>query len=153
MRIEHNYLKELLDEEDQIDRRPADKAEEKQPAPKGNQAFMEDFVTGLIRMRCENHARKRADGLCMSVAEFEELAGLADELASCAGLDCIFDIGSRQGLIAFTLEYFDLAKDETPELIEALARLFARADRLSVNPVSKYSRSLVEISLLYDLDK
>ncbi len=149
MKFERNYLKEIIDDMDRIENQP----EPKRPSTPEDKAFTENFFKGLIRMRREKIERKRAEGLCMSLAEFRELAELTDELAGRVGLDCSVDLSRGNGLIILIIYSFYLDKEETPDLIETFARLFARADRIDVNLITKYDRTLSEIAFSYDLDE
>ena len=144
MRIEHNYLKEYLDELRDSDPKTAS-------AP-SDSAFSLSFLQSLAESREKFRAEKQAEGLCMSAAEYTELAEFAEELAEIYDMDFLSDQNSRRALLLLTCRDFDLSRDELPERVESFAHLIARSDRFFLRPVCKYGEALIELALFYDLD-
>jgi len=158
MRIEHNYLKELIEDEERVNAHFSAISEKKHAeTAAADEESPEDFYarfTGRINeMRDEDHAQKRAAGLCMSVSAFKSLAAQAHELAARVGMDYALDRSLRYGTFTFIIQFFDLFKIETPELNESFAFMLARAEQISLTPVLRYKRHLIELSLTYYLDE
>ena len=149
MRIEHNYLKEYLDE---LHAFSPETAPSESVAPAAS-PFALSFVQSLAAARERFRAEKRADGLCMSVEEYNELTEFAEELAEIYDMDFLSEQTGGRALLRLILRDFDLSRDEVPERVEAFARLIARSDRLFLRPVSRYGEALIELALLYDLDE
>jgi len=158
MHIEHNYLKELIDDEERVyalrssisDKEHAEKSEADEESPED---FGARFTDRMNQLRDEDHAQKRAAGLCMSVSAFKSLAAQAHELAARVGMDYDLDRRPRYGMFTFIIQFFDLFKIETPELNESFAFMLARAEQISIAPVRRYNRHLIELSLTYYLDE
>ena len=158
MRIEHNYLKELIEDEERVyarlsaisDKKHAEKAEADEESLED---FYARFTDRMNQLRDEDHAQKRAAGLCMSVSAFKSLAAQAHELAERVGMDYAFDRLPRYGMFTFIIQCFDLFKIETPELNESFTFMLAHAEQISLAPIHRYNRHLIELSLTYYLDE
>ena len=158
MRVEHNYLKELLDEEVRVFGHPVEDIQ-KELAKRGEtcdesaKEFYAQLTERMNALSDADHTYKRAAGLCMSVSAFKSLANLAHELAARVGMDYALDRIQHYGTFTFTIQYFELFKSESPELNESFSLLLSRADQISLAPVRRYNRNLIELSLTYDLDE
>ena len=158
MRIEHNYLKELIEDEERVYAHFSAISEKKHAEnAAADEESLEDFharfTDRINQMRDEDHAQKRAAGLCMSASAFKSLAAQAHELAARVGMDYALDRSLRYGTFTFIIQFFDLFKIETPELNESFAFMLARAEQISLTPVRRYNRHLIELSLTYYLDE